>query len=110
MSLEFRSDRWFVIYRPSGRYGRKMRVPIPEELAGSPAAARKWHDDFIEEWKQSISLGQDPRPLTGLTVAQLWEEYLPWAEIFLDPLTDVEQILVRRGGMMELGPGEIFFP
>lgn len=81
MSLECRSGRWFVIYRPSGRYGRKVRVPIPAEVAGGREGAQAWHDDFIAEWKQSASLGQDPRPLTGLTISQLWEEYLPWSKL-----------------------------
>jgi len=80
MSLEFRSNRWMVMYRPDGRYGRKVRVPVPVELK-DPDQIKRWHDDFMADWKEARGADQAASPMTGLTVAQLWEEYLPWYKL-----------------------------
>lgn len=76
MSFELHKSRWFVIYRPDGRYGRRVRVPVP---AGSDP--QKWHDDFIRTWKEGKAGAREIRALTGLTVSQLWPEYLKWSEM-----------------------------
>jgi hypothetical protein len=41
MSLEYRTGRWFVIYRPDGRYGNRVRVPIPEAIQAASSATGK---------------------------------------------------------------------
>jgi site-specific recombinase XerD len=80
MSLEYRSSRWYVIYRPDGRYGRKVRVPVPVTIKDREAA-QKWHDDFIREWKAAKGQSNEPAPLTGQDIKTLWSEYLKWSEL-----------------------------
>lgn len=46
MSLEFRTRRFWIIYRPDGRYGARVRMPIPIIIQDRPAT-QKWHDGFI---------------------------------------------------------------
>lgn len=77
MSLEHYTGRWYVIYRPDGRYGRKVRFAIP---AGQDPKA--YHDAFLAEWK--AAKGQEsgiPKALTGLSIESLWKEYLKWSEL-----------------------------
>ena len=80
MSLEYRHNRWYIVYRPDGRYGKKKRFPIPIEFQ-TRAAAQKNHDEFIQEWKAAQGNSSEPRAITGLTIGQLWVEYLPWSII-----------------------------
>ena len=81
MSLEFYTNRWHICYRPDGRYGRKVRVSMPATIRNE-VEARRWHDEFIGEWKAAKDLDSgDPRPLTRLTIGELWPEYLKWSEL-----------------------------
>jgi integrase len=76
MSLERHNNRWYLIYRPDGRYGRKVRLPIPPDQD-----PQQYHDEFIREWKEAKGDGSEIRPLTGLTIEKLWPEYLKWSEM-----------------------------
>jgi len=78
MSLEF-YNRFFIVYRPDGRYGKRVRVPIPAHIQDR-AEAQRWHDDFIREWKAARGK-EEPRALTGLTIGQLWPSYLEWSKM-----------------------------
>ncbi|MFA5377565.1 MAG: tyrosine-type recombinase/integrase [Dehalococcoidia bacterium] len=78
MSLEF-YNRFFIIYRPDGRYGKRVRFPIPSHIQDR-AEAQRWHDDFIREWKAARGK-EEPRALTGLTIGQLWPSYLEWSKM-----------------------------
>ncbi len=50
MSLEYRSNKWFIIFWPWGRYGKRIREPVPP-IIQTEEEARKYHDAFILEWK-----------------------------------------------------------
>jgi site-specific recombinase XerD len=76
MSLEYRTRRWFVIYRPDGRYCKKVRFPVPPDQD-----PQQYHDDFIRDWKAAKGQTKEPHALTGLTIGQLWPEYLKWSEL-----------------------------
>ena len=76
MSLEYRSGHWSIIYRPDGRQGRKVRLPLPAEMTKEEALIA--HDDHIARRKEDQSHELNPRPLTGFTVEKLCGEYLPW--------------------------------
>ena len=77
MSIEQREDRFFILYRPDGKYGRKVRVPIPPGVD-----PRRYHDEFIRDWRAAKGLQEgEPRALTGLSIGQLWKEYLKWSEL-----------------------------
>jgi site-specific recombinase XerD len=78
MSLEF-YRRFFIVYRPDGRYGKRVRLPIPSHIQDR-ATAQRWHDDFIREWKAARGK-EEPHALTGLTIGQLWPSYLEWSEL-----------------------------
>ena len=80
MSLEHRSHRFYVVYRPDGRYGRRVRIPVPLTCQDEPAA-RKWHDDFIREWHEAKGQPKEPHALTGLSIEKLWLEYMKWSEL-----------------------------
>lgn len=75
MSLEYVSGHWNVIYWPTGRHGRKIRFPVPVAIQDRPAA-QAFHDQYLAEWRLTKSLTVNPRPLTGYTVARLWDEYM----------------------------------
>jgi len=81
MSLEYRYGHWSIIYRPNGRNGRKVRQPIDKSIQ-DPIEAKAIHDEVINAKKASISRELNPRPLTGLTVGKLWDEYLPYAKMY----------------------------
>lgn len=51
-------------------------MPVPPDTD-----PQGWHDDFIREWKESKAGSQEIRALTGLTISQLWPEYLQWSEL-----------------------------
>ena len=88
MSLEFRSNKFFIQYRPDGRYGRKVRVPIPDQYQGSIEDARQFHDDFIRDWKEASGKeNKEPGARTDLTIGELWEEYMIWSEMHHAPTT-----------------------
>ena len=80
MSLELRHERFYICYRPDGRYGRRVRFPLPVEIRDGEVA-QKFHDDFIREWKAAKGQPAEPHALTGLTIGQLWPEYLLWSEM-----------------------------
>jgi integrase/recombinase XerC len=63
MALEYRSGHYNVIYYPTGRYGKKVRLVVPESIQ-DPGEAQAWHD------------AEHVGPLTGLSIGELWEEYL----------------------------------
>ncbi len=50
MSIEYHGGRWLIIYRPNGRYGKRVRRPISAEIQLREDAVRA-HDHFIGEWK-----------------------------------------------------------
>lgn len=81
MSLEFRSGRFWIVYRPDGRYGKLVRYPIPAAIRDE-ALARRFHDEFTADWKKAKSgVPDQPGPLTGLRIRELWKEYLKWSEL-----------------------------
>jgi len=81
MSLEYYAHRWHVVYRPDGRYGHRVRFALPERIQAKEEAQTQ-HDDFIREWKTIKGQWADaPRALTGLTIAELWKEYLKHSEL-----------------------------
>ncbi|MBN1545734.1 MAG: tyrosine-type recombinase/integrase [Syntrophaceae bacterium] len=80
MSLEYYSGCWHIQYRPDGRYGRKVRFPIPKSIQDRNKA-QAFHDQFINEWHSAKGEPKEPHALTGLTIGQLWPEYLKWSEL-----------------------------
>lgn len=79
MSLEYRYGHYNVVYREAGRYSRKLRFPIDKAIQDK-GEAQAIHDEFLNARKEIHSHELNPRPLTGLTVAKLWNEYLTWYE------------------------------
>lgn len=80
MSLEYRSGRFWVMYRPDGKYGRKVRHELPADIQDQDTA-QSLHDEFIADWKSSLAVNDEPRALTGLTIGELWPKYIEWSEL-----------------------------
>lgn len=80
MSLVYYTNRWHIEYRPDGRYGRKVHFPVPLAIQDRDAA-QDYHDYFIQEWKAAKGDSPEPKSLTGLTIGQLWDEYVKWSEL-----------------------------
>ena len=79
MSLEYRSGRFNICYWPQGKAGGIKRAPIPAHIQDH-AEAKVFHDAFIADRHAVKSQQTNPRPMTGLTVGKLWDEYLPHYE------------------------------
>ena len=80
MSLEYRYGHWSVVHRPEGRYGKKVRIPIDKSIQGE-AEAKAFHDRILAVKKAAISQKLNPRPMTGLAVGKLWDEYMKDAKL-----------------------------
>jgi integrase len=104
MSLEYYSGKWHIAYYPDGRYGRKIRIPVPISIQDRRPAAQKYHNDFIREWKAAKGKGIEEGPLTGLTIGQLWPEYLKWSELHHAETTHADVVYCSRRILRHLGP------
>jgi integrase/recombinase XerC len=102
MSLEYRSGRWSLIYRPDGRYGRKVRVSMDPAIQDQ-ARAQAWHDDFILDWKKNQGMDIESHTLTGLSIEKMWPEYLKWSELHHACTTHLDIISTGRRIIKYLG-------
>lgn len=93
MSLEYRSGRWNVIYWPQGRKAARVRLPVPAHIQ-ERGEARKFHDEALATIRNLRSRELHPRPMTGLIISRLWDEYLPWYQMHraATTYTDVKNI------------------
>jgi hypothetical protein len=57
VSLECYKGKWFIVYRPRGRYGQKIRLRVPDGCD-----PQKVHDKFIAAWKASPPSRKTPDP------------------------------------------------
>lgn len=76
---------------------------IPAKIQNEQEA-RRWHDEFISEWKAAKGLGTtEPRPLTGLSIGQLWPEYLKWSELHHAKTTHADLVSAGKRIIKHLG-------
>jgi len=71
MSIFFKNGRYYIDYRPDGRYGKRVRQLLPESIA-SEDEAREIEKDI----KQALHGGKKQFMAAGSTVDDLFPEYL----------------------------------
>jgi integrase/recombinase XerD len=77
MSVYLRNNRWIVDYRPDGRYGKRIRMPLPEAIVTEEEA--KAIERELKAAAQGERVAQIGSP--NLTLEDLFYEYLDWYEM-----------------------------
>lgn len=85
MAVHFRNGFWIVDYFPDGRYGRRLRTPLPE---GTTEEEARTIDKRLRETALKSRTGKmaQAKP-ANITVSNLFETYIEWYRMHRSPKT-----------------------
>lgn len=83
MAVHFINNRWIVDYRPDGRYGKRIRMLLPDAIATENEARA------IERELKAAAQGKRTAQIVSpdLTLGGLFDEYLDWYEMHRAKMT-----------------------
>lgn len=83
MAVTFKKDRFIIDYRPDGRHGRRLRLPLPPEITDRKEAEQYERD--IKSMHRAAKLQQTS--YRAALVDDLFPEYLSWYKLRRSPRT-----------------------
>lgn len=78
MSVNFRSGRWYIDFFPGGRWGKRVRIPLPD---GTSEEEARELDLSTRTYHREARSGKPQPRKSGQTVNVLFPKYLEWYEV-----------------------------